>query len=555
MSKKRCSILYIFILCVLFVTSIIFLNACSSENLVSITISGDTEILAGNFDFSNYMVEATYDTGGVKKVELTKDMLSSEDYLKVFSDGDKTLTINYGGLTCELNLKVCLYEFTDLKFNDIETTYSGSYVTAEVVNNYPEGTTVYYPSGNSFLNAGTYEVTAIVSRRNYITQTLTATVVINQAEYDMSNVSFIDTTFEYDGKEHSTVITGDLPSGVTVTYPDNNNKKINAGTYDVKACFSFDGNNYKQIPDMTAKMTINKKKYNTENLTFSSEKITYDGKEHTLQVSNCPSNVRVEYQVGMYKNDKYTDITGSKLVDADTYYFTAKFYSNDVNYEDIPDMHAQLIIDQAIYDTSIISMDSKEVDYNGKPQTLTPYMLDGSKDLPSDLYILYSYYTKDGKEIIESYDEDNSPIYAQSVTDYGTYVYTVQLWSKDENYYVDSELTATLIINKIDYNVDDVSVDDYKYTGEKISVTVNNIPSDLSGNKLGVKLTYFTEKPALDENGKYNYITDNEGNPVTGVTDEGDYFVMIEFTDQNNENYNELKPIVKSFKITKEASV
>ncbi len=566
MSKKRNSILYIFILSVLFVTSIIFLNACSSESLVSITISGDTEILAGNFDFSNYTIEATYDSGEVKEVKLTKDMLSSEDYLKVFSEGEKTLTINYGGLTCELNLKVCLYEFTDLKFNDIETTYSGSYITAEVVNNYPEGTTVYYPSGNSFLNAGTYKVTAIVSRKNYVTQTLQATVVINQAEYDMSNISFVDSNFEYDGKEHMAVISGNLPSGVQVTYPDNNNKKINAGSYDVRACFSFDGNNYKQIPDMTAKMTINKKTYDTTNLKFNDKTISYDGKNHLINVENCPTGVRVEYSVSKYvkvyseeEDDtghyEYVEVNLNSLIDADSYYFTATFYSNDQNYEDILPMRAKLVIEPLEYDINKFALDSMEINYDGKPHVMEPYMSDGTKKLPDNISVVLSYFELNGNPLIEGFDEYDFPIYKESVTESGTYLYVVQLYSEDTNYIITETLKATLIIKKIDYDLSEVSVDDYSWTGSEISVTVNNIPVDIFGNSLGVNVTYFKEEPTLDENNKYNYIVDENGDPVNGVIDEGDYFIMIEFTNQDTKNYNELKPIIKSFKVKKEVSV
>ncbi len=71
--------------------------------------------------------------------------------------------------------------------------------------------------------------------------------------YDMSDVSFSDETFEYDGNSHSIEIEGSLPDGVSVTYTNDNQTEI--GVYEVVASFEGDSS-YNSIDDMCAKLII-----------------------------------------------------------------------------------------------------------------------------------------------------------------------------------------------------------------------------------------------------------------------------------------------------------
>lgn len=217
LKKRFANYIILTILCLVFAAVLV---SCSRDGVKSLSVSGPEEIKVGDFDYSDFTVDVVYESGGTKKIALDKSMLSNEDNLKFFESGKQTLTVNYDGATCEFSLNVCLYEFADLRFDDVNEVYTGKSITAEVYDNYPEGTNVYYVNGNSFVDAGTYEVTAIVSRKNYVTETLTATVNISKAKYDMSGISFQDKTVEYDGKEHSVAITGILPEGVSVRYED-----------------------------------------------------------------------------------------------------------------------------------------------------------------------------------------------------------------------------------------------------------------------------------------------------------------------------------------------
>ena len=108
-------------------------------------------------------------------------------------------------------------------------------------------------------DAGTYtvKVGALYLRSSYKEYwECTFDVTIAKAAYDMSGVTFEGGSFTYDGQTHSIVISGDLPTGVTVTYEGNG--KENAGTYTVTAKFAGDYDNYEVISDMMAVLIINK---------------------------------------------------------------------------------------------------------------------------------------------------------------------------------------------------------------------------------------------------------------------------------------------------------
>ena len=108
------------------------------------------------------------------------------------------------------------------------------------------------------MNAGTYDVTAVVSCEGYVTQTLSTTVKIKQAKYDMSGVKFEGKEVVYDGASHSVAISGKLPDGVSSPIYTINGKDgssaTDAGEYTVKATFANLDPNYEAIPEMEAKL-------------------------------------------------------------------------------------------------------------------------------------------------------------------------------------------------------------------------------------------------------------------------------------------------------------
>ncbi len=412
-----------------FACAVLF-SACSRDGIVSVSVSGPTEILVGDFEYSDYTVEVTRASGSTEKVSLTREMLSDADNLKFFANGEQTLTVNYGGKSCELRITVCLYEFEDLRFDDVTAVYNGEYVTAEVFENYPAGTEVYYRNGNRFINAGEYEVTATVSARNYVTQTLTAKVVIKRAEYDMSGVSFDADTlaFEYDGGEHTARISGTLPEGISVSYPDRNNVRTDAGIYTVTARFSSTNGNYLPIEDMTAQMVIAKKKYKTETLAFRDAEVTYDGLAHSVSVENLPEGVGVKYSV----TKDGEAVSGTEFGNAGIYCYTATFLSDNANYEEIPPMTATLTVSPAVYDVAKIRLDGKSVSYDGEAHTPVPCRADGTEGLPDGLEVAECWFEKNGERLY--IDDDEKKGYLTEVTDIGVYRYCLRLKDPDGNY-------------------------------------------------------------------------------------------------------------------------
>ena len=67
-------------------------------------------------------------------------------------------------------------------------------------------------------------------------------MAIEKALIDMSGVSFTSRVFKYDGNPHSIVISGDLPSRVSVAYE--NNTRTVEGTQKAYARFTSLDNNY-----------------------------------------------------------------------------------------------------------------------------------------------------------------------------------------------------------------------------------------------------------------------------------------------------------------------
>jgi len=159
-------------------------------------------------------------------------------------------------------------ELTDVTISQSGTlTYDGTAQTADVTASAEtaDGTDIIYTYSASedgeystevpaFTDAGTYTVYYRAAAENHETLEGSFTVTIGKAVYDMSSVSFEDTTFEYDGEEKTLVIGGDLPDGVTVTYSDNT--RTEAGSTTATAYFAGDADNYEAIDSMTATLMV-----------------------------------------------------------------------------------------------------------------------------------------------------------------------------------------------------------------------------------------------------------------------------------------------------------
>ena len=246
-------------------------------------------------------------------------------------------TANYNVIenkTATLTINKATHDMSGITFEDVTVTYDGQEHEVELDGTLPTGVTVSVTS-NKGTNAGTYNAVATFAydtvNYNAIAD-MTATLTINKATHNMSGITFNNVTVTYDGKEHEVVLDGTLPAGVTVSYTSN--KGTNAGTYNAVATFAYDTVNYNAIADMTAKLTINKATHNMSGISFNDVTVTYDGKEHVVEITGTlPNGVTVAYE-------------NNKATNAGVYNAVAKFAYDTVNYNAISSMEATLVIKQ-----------------------------------------------------------------------------------------------------------------------------------------------------------------------------------------------------------------
>ena len=141
-------------------------------------------------------------------------------------------------------------------FEDSTVIYNGTAFSLAIEGTLPAGVTVSYDNNDKTI-VGEYTVTASfegdATNYNAIAD-MTATLTINKATYDMSAIVFENSTVIYNGSAFSLAIEGTLPTGVTVSY--NNNNKTEVGVYTVTANFAGDATNYNAIASMSATLTI-----------------------------------------------------------------------------------------------------------------------------------------------------------------------------------------------------------------------------------------------------------------------------------------------------------
>lgn len=325
------------------------------------------EVYIGKFSY-NYTVTVTYSNGDTEEIPLTEDMLSETDKLKFYQEGESEIMITYEDISIPVAIKVSRNVFPEsVQLNNLTKTYDGTIYTVEVEGEIPGGTKILYPQGNTFQNAGTYDMTAILQCDGYVTKTLSAQIVIEKATYDISNAQLYDETVVYNKESHGLIVKGKavenskggvvyesatLPDGVSVGYTITKvkdgkgnsiadalqqviegNKAIDAGTYKLCAQFKGDEVNYNPIPDSVAYLTIERAEYNLSKVEFTDLTVTYSGAKHTLSISNTnviPLDVQVDYTIVQLKDghgDEVADTakTGNAAINAGVYSVEAHF--------------------------------------------------------------------------------------------------------------------------------------------------------------------------------------------------------------------------------------
>lgn len=271
------------------------------------------------------------------------------------------------------------YDLSGMKFENRTAVYSGNAIqlTAE---NIPTGLTVSYEMFDEegitpvseAVNVGTYRVVLSAVCDDTVNyqpiEPKIAFLTILPATYDLSGLSMQNKTVTYDGKPHTIALSGTLPEGVSVKYSirrlllgtsgllggSAEENAVNAGTYQVIASFTGDGDNYTPIPEMRAVLTIEKAVVELLDLSFAPYYCDFDGEPHSVTVQGeLPKNVSVSYL--------YNGAKAESAVRAGTYEVRAIYTCADpLNYRvsDLPDeWYNSMLVIRTITESAEFSAD------------------------------------------------------------------------------------------------------------------------------------------------------------------------------------------------------
>lgn len=445
---------------------VIFAGCSKTEQISSIGIKGQNaddaiEFQIGNFDYEAYTLVVNYDSGSVVEVALSEDMISELDRLKFYQPGEHTITVNHGGKSCEVKISVKRSTFGELSFPENTTfTYDGSEHTVELVGVLPPHATVTYVGGNRFVNAGKYDVTAVVSCNGYVTEKITTTVTVAPAKYDMSNIDFEAKEIVYDGKTHTLEISGQLPEGVAApTYYINGNPTAgvsDAGEYRISAVFANNDPNYEAIPNMETTLTIKPAEFDMGDIDLVFKDDTgselcfpwkqYDGSAVTFDLRSTvdlKNKVSVSYTVINENGEEISySNTDTKIKNAGVYTVKAEFTLLDSkNYTEIEPETYTFEVARAEFDTEGIIFESKYVKYSGEMNSIVatfPVTMDLTK-----FDVSYEYYFSGKDEVIQQDGKNADGVYGA-----GEYTVRAVFMVKDPNYEDIDPMDVTLVIDK-----------------------------------------------------------------------------------------------------------
>jgi len=244
-------------------------------------------------------------------------------------------------------------------------------------------------------------------------------------EIDVDSISFESAEFEYDGTEKSIEATG-VPEGVTVSYEGNTG--TNADVYTAKATLT--GANYNPL---TLTATLEIKKADITDVTFTGATYEYDGNEKTIEiVGTLPEGVTVSY-------------TGNKGTNVGNYPATAVI--SGANYNTLT-LNATLVITEPTpppkQDITGVTLKDGEFTYDGTAKSIA---VEGT--LPEGVSVDYKV--------------------TGNATDAGTYPVVATLTGEGYNELV---LQANIVIKKADITGITFVKGEFVYDGTEKTITV-----------------------------------------------------------------------------------
>ena len=369
---------------------------------------------------------------------------------------------------------------------------------------------------------------------------------------EISGITYVSASYDYDNTAKTLLITGTLPEGVSVEYT--NNTGTSAGIYNATAVLSGEGYKTKIL---TATLTINKINYDMTGVSWDySEAFKYNGNLQTVTIKgDLPAGV----SVANYSNNSKTEVG--------EYSASVTFNYDRTNYNAPTLANCHWRIEKAEFNS--VTFNSKIVEYDTLQHSIVVV-----GNLPANSVVSYTYNNEN----------------VTSVTEVGSY--TVKATLTNANY-VTKVLTATLIIKSTEEQLFSVNVDGtvyfqnnlddnklYSYNGMTLRKVNNDIPnymianegnvyyfssslfskvikqltgssasvlSEISGEYLatdGTYLYYAVNNLILniDENGIYKYKLDgSEEAPIRLTTDKAAYLTYydgnIYYSNLSNNKY------------------
>ena len=320
-------------------------------------------------------------------------------------------------------------------------------------------------------------------------------VDIEKAEYDLSEITFDNSTFQYDfnGKQQMPKIETPIKGkdGITViiqySYAGNFIDVDDSGT--VTATFKTDSNNYNAPASMTARVEIVRKKLEIE---FDSLSFVYDGNSH--KPVGTLVGVIDGYPVELtYQSIVTTDVNNDyklyfNITDNDHYYIEDEF----VTYE----------ITKADYDLSNLAFDTTQFNYDGTTHLPTP------TNLVSGLTL-----------------DTNNSIGAKYVKDTKVTLYFI---NTNPNYNDPESLDVNVIINPKTIDIT-LQKTEFIYNGE-VLVPGSNIIGKINGDNLvvnslnnSINFGTYTFEFILTGDDKDNYVVSNCSNNMSYVIKKASY--------------------------------
>ena len=255
------------LLCV-FVLAVLFaVGACEpakkddGDKISSIAIEPASAALTvgEELNYDDFEITVTYEgKKAPEKVKLTAAMISEDDKLSLSEIGTHSLTVNCMGGTTTLQVTVNPLAM-DVTVENASAVYTGEPVLPSV-KGAPKDAKIEYTvySGTSAVeankvdeavDAGEYFVQIKISAKNYATVEKTATISIEKAQFDVSELIWSNTGYLYTGTEIQLAATCEgMPEGISLNkFTAKDNQAVKAtekGYYEATANFTGSNKNY-----------------------------------------------------------------------------------------------------------------------------------------------------------------------------------------------------------------------------------------------------------------------------------------------------------------------